>query len=104
MIYNLVSGELKPGKMAEWSEIVSNEFMPFLPRLGFKPVASFHAYTGNMNQMYWLFAYDDLTSMKKILDGAGKDPEYRRIMAKILSLIVNQTFTLVEPNPWSPMK
>jgi hypothetical protein len=104
MIYNLVSTVLMPGKIADWNEIVSKEFMPLSDKHSFKLAGDFHGYTGNMNEHYWIWAYEDLTSMKKMLEDFRKDINVQKVMVKLAALAVSQTFTLLEPNPWSPMK
>jgi hypothetical protein len=104
MFYNLNNTVFIPGKMAEWSEIFEKEMIPILPKLGIKIVGSFRAYTGNMNEVYQLFSYDDLAARQRATEAARKDKEYQRVSAKLAALAVSLTYTLLETNPWSPMK
>ena len=104
MIYNLVTALVVPGKMSEYNEIHEKKMMPLFPKLGMKLVGTFHSYTGNMNEVYHLFVYNDLTARQKSQDSAKKSKDYQIEAAKLSALTTSQTFTLLEPNPWSPMK
>ena len=104
MIYNLVTTVFIPGKTAEALEIFNKELMPLFPRFGQKLVGSFHAYTGDMNEVYQLFAYDDLAARQKVREAYLKDKDYQKVNAKMAALTVSQTMNLLEPNAWSPMK
>ena len=104
MIYQLNRQRLIPGKMAEYSDIFSKEWVPFYPKIGMKMAGSFHAYTGNMNETYTLYAFDDLAAHQKVRALAPKDKDWQKIQAKLVALQTSQTTILLEPNPWSPMK
>ena len=104
MIYAMVNVILIPGKMSEFSEIFNKELVPILSKNGPKMVASFHGYTGNMNEINTLFVYDDLAAMQKVSETNRKDNAYQRVNAKLGAFLVSQTRTILEPNPWSPMK
>jgi len=104
MIYTSVSTEIAPGKMAEFGEIASKELMPLYGKLGMKLVASWHGYTGNVNQVYSLYAFNDLAELQKVREAQRKDADYQRVDAKLNALRVRQTRTILEPNAWSPMK
>ena len=104
MIYDLVISTLVPGKMTEWGEIASKELAPLRLKIGIKQVGSFHAYTGDMNKIYTLRVFDDLTAFEKTRIAQGTDKDWQRVQAKMFALQVSQTLTLLEPNPWSPMK
>ena len=104
MIYNLNSNIFIPGKMPEFYEIVTIELLPLYPRLGLKMAGSFHAYTGNMNSGFALYVFDDLASFQKSREAQQKDGDFQKVMAKLNVSLISQTFTLLEPNPWSPMK
>jgi len=69
-----------------------------------KLVASWHGYTGNVNEVYLLFVYNDLAEFQKMREAQRKDADYQRNGVKVNALITRQTRTLLEPNAWSPMK
>jgi hypothetical protein len=99
-----MNGIIIPGKMGEFSEIFGKELVPILAKNGPKLIASFHTYTGNMNFAFNLLAYDDLAALEKIGQINRNDPAYQKVNAKLATFLTSQTKTLLEPNPWSPMK
>ena len=103
MIYLLVQSTLIPGKMAEFNEIAAKELLPRYQSQGTKLVASFHSYTGNMNDIYTLYAFNDLAGFQKFRENQN-NPEARKTGPKLQALRANMISTLIEPNPWSPMK
>jgi hypothetical protein len=104
MIYDLSNAVLVPGKMAEYWDIAQKELHPLYPKLGMKSVGSFHAYTGNMNQTYTLYVFNDLAAVQQVREAQRQSEEYRNVSAKMNALRISMTTTLLEPNPWSPMK
>ena len=104
MIYVLTTNIMVPGKMNDFYGISTKELNPLYPRLGMNQIGSFHAYTGNMNQTYSLFVYDDLAAIQKARAAQQKDKDYQIVSAKLNVFRVNLTNTILEPNPWSPMK
>jgi hypothetical protein len=104
MIYNSVTQDIAPGKMAEYGEISSKELIPLFAKLGMKLVASWHGYTGNVNEVYSLFVYNDLADFQKTREAQQKNVDYQRVSAKLSAIVTRQTRTLLEPNAWSPLK
>ena len=104
MIYSLVTTLLVPGKMAEYQEIMTKEMIPLNPKVGLNLVASWHGYTGNMNENYNLLVFNDLAALQKTRETTAKDKDYQRVNAKLNALRISQTNTILEPNAWSPMK
>jgi hypothetical protein len=103
MIYQLSTNIVIPGKMAQYFEI-AEKAQPIYPKLGMKIVGSWHGYTGNMNAIYVLYAYDNLAALQKAREAQRTNVEWRTVMANVTALIMSQTNTLLEPNAWSPMK
>ena len=104
MIYYLSTSVLVPGKMAEFFGIGQKELLPLYPKLGVKSAGSFHAYTGNMNEIYTLYVCDNLAAYQKIREAQAKSADYQKVITKMNALRVSTTTTILEPNPWSPMK
>jgi hypothetical protein len=104
MIYLLSDNVIIPGKTSEFHEIVSKELEPLYPKLGMKLVGSWHAYTGNMNEHWGLYVYDDLAAYQKVRETQRKSKAYQNVAAKLNALRISQTSTILEPNAWSPMK
>jgi hypothetical protein len=104
MIYVLNINEIIPGKMAEFLDIAEKQEHPLFPRVGRKFAGSFKAYTGNMNQIYSLFVFDNLAAYQKTIEATRTDKDYIQVAAKMNALRASLNTTLLEPNPWSPLK
>jgi hypothetical protein len=104
VIYALTTNVMVPGKMAENLEIHAKELIPLYQKLGMNLVGSFRYYTGNINQAFAIVAYNDLAAYQKMREVQQKDQDWQRVWAKLNALRVSSNVTLLEPNPWSPMK
>lgn len=104
MIYGLSRTVVIPGKMPESLEIGVKELIPLYPKVGLKLVGSWHGYTGNMNELYSLFVFDDLRALQNSRELQRTVKEYQILNAKLNANRVSQTNTILEPNPWSPLK
>jgi hypothetical protein len=90
--------------MTEYYDLATKELIPLYPKIGMKAVGSFRSLTGNMNQTYALYVFDDLAAFQKITAARLKDLAFQKVSAKMSALRISQTSTLLEPNAWSPMK
>ncbi len=104
MIYLLSTIVLVPGKMAEYGEIMVKETVPLYPKMGMKLVASWHGYTGNVNETYSLFVYNDLAEYQKVREAQSQNKDYQKVQVKLNAIRISQTQMILEPNAWSPMK
>jgi hypothetical protein len=104
VIYALSMQEVLPGKLGEYSEIVTKEALPTYPRIGLNLVASFHGYTGNMNMIYALFSFKDLVEFQKATQAGRQDKAFTAAQVKIAAIAAGQNRVFLEPNAWSPMK
>jgi hypothetical protein len=104
MIYRLAENILVPGKINEYYAISTKEMNPLYSKLGINQVGSFRSYTGNMNEVYALWAYEDLAALQKVQAACRNDKDYQAASAKMTAFVISQHATLLEPNPWSPMK
>jgi hypothetical protein len=94
MIYVFYVTEIIPGKMAEYNEL-AKEMAVVIDSLGMKRVLSAMPYTGNMNQLYTVFAYDDLAQMQKMNEISAKDKDVQRLTPLMSAFRVIQTRTLL---------
>jgi hypothetical protein len=104
MIYTLVRSIMVPGRMPEYSEVALNELVPLFPKIGMTFVASFRAYTGNMNEIFTMNSLKDMGDYQKAMEAQKTNKEWLRVNAKANQYRVSQSMTILEPNPWSPMK
>ena len=103
MIYILATQNVLPGKMAEY-EAASKEMAPVRKKVGMNLVGAWRGYSGNINQVFSLFAYKDLAEFQKMRETRQKDPEYMKGAAKMQTLISDSSWSFIEPVSWSPMK
>jgi hypothetical protein len=103
MIYLSITHTVIPGKMAEYSEMVK-ELPPVYARNGMKMVGSWHGYTGNINEIYNLYVFNDLAELQKVRAAMQADKDYQRISARLNALRNRSSYVILEPNAWSPMK
>jgi hypothetical protein len=104
MIYQSVTSDIIPGKMAEYDEIASKELLPLLEKYKIKLVGAWHSYTGDMNKVYSLYGFDTLSDYQKFVTARLKDPDFRKMSAKLEALRIRLYFTFLESSTWSPMK
>jgi hypothetical protein len=104
MIYQSVTSEIVPGKIAEYNDIVAKELMPLMLKLGIKLVGAWHGYTGDVNKIYSLYVFKDLAEYQKIVTTREKDADFLRVSAKLTALRTRMNYTFLEPNDWSPTK
>jgi hypothetical protein len=104
MIYQSVTSDIVPGKMAQYDEIVAKEMVPLMAKFGIKLVGAWHCYTGNMNKIHSLYVFDNLAAYQKIATTRDKDPEFQKVSAKLSALRTGINYTFLDPASWSPMK
>jgi hypothetical protein len=104
MIYLFSNTVFVPEKMSEHHEIWAKEGLPLQNKFGFKTVASFHGYTGNINQGFTFYAFDDLAAFQTARQAQQQDKEFQKVLAKVNPLRLSMVQEFLEPNPWSPMK
>lgn len=98
MIYAFYVNEVMPGKMAEYQKIMQ-EMAPINDRYGQKRILAAQSYTGNVNELYHIFAFDNLDEMQKMNEKTGKDKELQRLQALCSAMRVKQTRTILEQLP-----
>ena len=104
MIYASSTSDIVPGKMAEYEEIVTKEMVPLFAKIGMKLAGAWHGYSGNVNEVYSLYVYNDMAEFQKVETARQKDKDYQRVSAKSNALRTRQSRTILEPYAWSPMK
>lgn len=104
MIYLEASIELLPGKMSEFMEIFSREYLPASNKLGRKFVAQWRTSIGTLDEIVDLWAYDDLTHMQRFQEARQRSPEMTRAYEKLRALVAHETLRLMIPMPTSPLK
>jgi hypothetical protein len=98
VIYTLYINEVKPGKMAEYQKIMQ-EMAPINDRYGQKRVLAAQSYTGNVNELYHIFAFENLDEMQKMNEKTSKDKDLQRLQALCSAMRVRQTRLILEQLP-----
>jgi hypothetical protein len=104
MIYFTNVSDIVPGKIAEYDEIVTKEMLPLMKKHGINLIAAWSGHSGNMNTIYAVYAYKDMTEAEKVQSAMYGDPAYIKTNVKLNALRTRQVRTYFDPRPWSPMK
>jgi hypothetical protein len=96
MIYVVNITEIIPGKMAEYKKL-AEEMAVVNDRLGSKRVLAMQSYSGNMNQLITIFAYNDLAEMQKNGEKNSKDKDVQRLIPLMNALRVSSIRNIFEP-------
>jgi hypothetical protein len=96
MIYALTMTEVIPGRMADYKKL-AEDMAVVNDRLGAKRILALQPYSGNMNRLCTIFAYNDLAEMKKISEIDSKDKDWQRLRLAMNALLVSQTRDIFEP-------
>jgi hypothetical protein len=99
MFYVLNITEIIPGKMAEYNKL-AQEMATANDRLGYKRVVSMQPYSGNMNQLFTLFAFNDLNEERKLNAASGKDKDAQKLSLAMNALRVSHTRIILQSSPW----
>ncbi len=104
MIYVMIIRQIAPGKMNEYRELEIKEMEPLFKKYGMKVVGHFSTMVGNSNETVALHAYDSMAQFEKIREARLKDPESRRVGAKLDAISVASHSRFLSPSEWSAMK
>jgi len=104
MIYLEATIEVVPGKMNEFMEVLSKEYLPASEKLGRKLAAQWQTLVGTLDEVVDLWAYDDLAHMQRFQEARQKDEEILKAGERLRSLIAHETTKLLMPTPYSAIK
>jgi hypothetical protein len=104
MIYLEATLRVVPGKMDEFMEVFSNEYLPASEKLGRKLAAQWRTFIGTLDEVVDLWAYDDLAHMQRFQEARQKDEEMAKAGKRLRALIAYETTKLLIPTPYSAMK
>jgi hypothetical protein len=101
MIYLEASIKVAPGKMNEFMEVFSKEYVSASEKLGRKLTAQWRTIVGTLDEFVDLWAYDDLAHMQRFQEARKKDEEIIKAGERLRSLIAYETIRLLAPTPYS---
>ncbi len=104
MIYLEASLRVVPGKMNEFMEVFTKEYLPASNRLGRKLAAQWRTTIGTLDEVVDLWAYEDLTQMQRFQEARQKSEEMTKASERLRALIAYEETRLLTPTPYSPMK
>jgi hypothetical protein len=104
MFYVMHIREIVPDKMAEYNDFQVKEYQPMLKKLGVKVAAYWTTTLGNAGESIAVFAFDDMAQWQKQMETNLQNPDYRKLVAKLMSMTVSSNSRLLTPTSWSPLK
>ncbi|MFH1638905.1 MAG: NIPSNAP family protein [Chloroflexota bacterium] len=104
MIYLEASCRVVPGKMDEFMEVFTKEYLPASNKLGRKLAAQWRTTVGTLDEVVDLWAYEDLTHMQRFQEVRQKSEEMIKAGEKLRSLIAHETTRLLAPTPLSQIR
>ena len=104
MIYFEATIKVAPGKMNEFMEVLSKEYVPASQKLGRKLVGQWRTLVGTLGEVINLWAFDDLAHMQRFQEAQQKDEEILKIGKRLVPLIAHETTKLLVPTPYSALR
>jgi len=103
-LYELRSYQLKPGTIADWSGHWNNVFQN--KYRADEPVGGFFSDIGDLNMVYYFWAYKDLQDRLEVRNKAwsAKGQEWQRVVTDTQMLCNGITSSILEPMDFSPTK
>jgi len=101
MIYLEASIKVAPGKMNEFMEVFSKEYLPASEKLGRKLTAQWRTIVGTLDEVVDLWAYDDFAHMQRFQEARQKDEAIIKAGERLRPLIAHETTRLLAPTPYS---
>lgn len=103
MLYLMATVQLHTGKLQEFNDILSKEYLPVAQKYGQKLVGSWRTLIGNVDEVTDLWAFNSLEHFEKVRASLAENPEWQRAYARLRSVIAAESHKVVSPLPVSPM-
>jgi len=102
MIYELRVYTLHPGRMKEYLKTFE-ENLPIREKHS-KLAGLWYTEVGQLNQVFNLWGYRDLSHREAVRNGIGGDPDWQKVVARLLPMIVTMKNCILVPADFSPIK
>ena len=104
MIYLEAAIHVAPGKMKEFMDVFTNQYLPASERLGRRLIGQWRTFVGPLDEVVDLWAYDDLSHMQRFQEARSQSAEFKEASEHLRALIAYETTRLLVPTPLSLMK
>ena len=104
MLYLQATVQVAPGKMEEFLEVFSNDYITETQRLGRKLVAQWQTVVGPRNEIIDIWAHDSFADLDRFYEARGKSEIMQKAISRIRPLIAWETTKILKPTQFSPLK
>lgn len=104
MIYLLATVQLNTGKLQEFSDILSKEYLPIAEKQGQKLVGTWRTVVGNVDEVIDLWAFDSLEHFSKVRAALAQNPEWQKAYVRLRSTVAAENHRIISPLAFSPLK
>ena len=106
MIIDHRTYSLHPGKLNKWVELYEKRGLPVQQRHLGRLIGFFVTEVGPLNQVVFMWAYDDMGDRERRRAAMAKDPDWQDFLARVeqLGALQHQENKLLAPVPFSPIK
>jgi hypothetical protein len=103
MIYMEVNLVLQPGSVEKYNEL-EKDLWAHSEKAGFKQIGSWRTTIGNVNEVTWVGASEDMAHMEKISVALTQNREYIALAQKLAAITVSRVQKVMRPTQASPLK
>jgi hypothetical protein len=104
MIYMMATLNVKPDKVREFNRFLGEELAPFLGKLGMELAGSWISSVGVMHEVVDLWSFENFQHFERVMSSIVKDPEFRKLDARLRTMVTSETTKMLSPLPCSPLK
>ncbi|MDO8490397.1 MAG: NIPSNAP family protein [Dehalococcoidia bacterium] len=104
MIYLLATAQLHTGKLQEFSDILSKEYLPIAEKHGQKLVGAWRTVVGNVDEITDLWAFNSLAHFEQVRGALAQNPDWQKAYARLRSVIAAESHKIIGPLSFSPLK
>jgi len=104
MIYLLATVQLHTGKLQEFSDILSKEYLPIAEKQGQKLVGTWKTVVGNVDEVTDLWAFNSLEHFEKVRGTLAQNPDWQKAYVRLRSTVAAESHKIISPLSFSPLK
>lgn len=104
MIYLLATVQLQTGKLQEFSDVLSQEYLPIAESYGQKLVGTWRTVVGNVDEVTDLWAFESLEHFERVRGSLAQNPDWQKAYVRLRSVIAAESHKIISPLPFSPLR